>query len=111
MENLVNARQPIYNRTQAVVGYELLYRSDNINRANITDANQASCETILNSFMHIGIDNIAGSALAFINLPREFIVNDTLMPAFKEQAVLEIREDIEPDAEVIEGIKRFKQAG
>lgn len=111
MDHLFIARQPIYNRTQAVMGYELLYRNDEINRANITDANQASCETILNSFMHIGIDNIAGSALAFINLPREFIVNDTLTPMFKEQAVLEILEDIKPDNEVITGIKRLKSEG
>lgn len=111
MDQLFIARQPIYDRDKGVLGYELLYRSSLLNRANITDADQASCETILNSFMHIGIDNIVGSALAFINLPREFIVNDTLMPAFKEQAVLEILEDIEPDDEVIKGIKRFKQAG
>lgn len=92
MDNLFIARQPIYNRTQAVMGYELLYRNDNINRANITDTDQATCEIILNSFKHIGIDNIAGSALAFINLPREFIVNNTLTPMFKEKVVLEILE-------------------
>jgi len=111
MDHLFIARQPIYNRTQAVMGYELLYRNDHINRANITDADQASCETILNSFMHIGIDNIVGSTLAFINLPREFIVNNTLTPMFKEQAVLEILEDVEPDDDVIAGIKRLKSEG
>ena len=111
MDHLFIARQPIYNRTQGVMGYELLYRNDSINRANFTDADQASCETILNSFMHIGIDNIAGSALAFINLPREFIVNNTLTPMFKEQAVLEILEDIEPDDKVVKGIKRLKSEG
>jgi len=111
MDNLFIARQPIYNRSQAVMGYELLYRNDNINRANITDTDQATCEIILNSFMHIGIDNIAGSALAFINLPREFIVNNTLTPMFKEQVVLEVLEDVEPDDDVIAGIKRLKLEG
>jgi len=89
MDNLFIARQPIYDRNKGVMGYELLYRDDEINRANITDANQASCSTILNSFMHIGIENIVGSSLAFINLPRGFVLNDALTPMFKTQSVLE----------------------
>jgi len=111
MENLFIARQPIYNRDKGVMGYELLYRNNSANQANFSDGDQASCETILNTFMHIGIDNIAGSALAFINLPREFIVNENLIPMFNQQAVLEILEDIKPDHEVIRGIKRLKSEG
>jgi len=111
MDHLFIARQPIYDTSQGVMGYELLYRNNSINEAHFSDADQASCETILNSFMHIGIDNIAGSALAFINLPREFVVNDSLTPMFKEQAVLEILEDIQPDVEVISGLKRLKRDG
>ena len=111
MENLFIARQPIYNRNKEVMGYELLYRNSLNNHANVTDGAQASCETILNSFMHIGIDNIAGSALAFINLPREFIIDESLTPMFNEQAVLEVLEDIEPDEEVINGLIHLKSNG
>jgi EAL and modified HD-GYP domain-containing signal transduction protein len=111
MDHLYIARQPIYDLNKAVLGYELLYRSSAINQANITDADQASCETILNSFMHIGIDNIVGSALAFINLPREFVINDSLTPMFRDQSVLEILECVEPDEEVIKGLKRLKSEG
>lgn len=111
MDHLFIARQPIYDTKKGVMGYELLYRNNAINEAHFSDADQASCETILNSFMHIGIDNIAGSALAFINLPREFVINDSLTPMFKEQAVLEVLEDIQPDEETIRGIKRLKASG
>ncbi len=111
MDQLFIARQPIYNRSQGVMGYELLYRDSDVNQANIHDGDQASCETILNSFMHIGIDTIAGSALAFINLPREFIVNEALTPMLKEQAVIEVLEDVSADEEVIAGLKRLKQSG
>ena len=93
------------------MGYELLYRANAINKANIIDADQASCETILNSFMHIGIDTIVGSAMAFINLPREFVVNDTLTPMFKDQTVLELHESIQGDDEVVNGLRRLKKAG
>ena len=111
MENLFIARQPIYDKNLTVIGYELLYRSGNMDKAVFSDGDKASCETILNSFMHIGIDNLAGSSLVFINLPREFVINESLTPMFKEQSVLEILEDVEPTADVIEGIKRLKSEG
>lgn len=111
MDHSYIARQPIYDLNKSVIGYELLYRSNAINMANINDADQATCETILNTFMHIGIDNIVGSALAFINLPREFVINDKLTPVLREQSVLEIHESIQPDKEVIKGLKRLKSEG
>ncbi|MCW8853743.1 MAG: HDOD domain-containing protein [Gammaproteobacteria bacterium] len=111
MENLFIARQPIYDLNQTVMGYELLYRNGNVDKAIFEDANQASCETIINSFMHIGIDSLIGSALAFINLPNDFLVIESLTPMFREQTVLEILEDIEPTTETIEGIKRLKSQG
>ena len=111
MDHLYIARQPIYDLNKAVMGYELLYRTSAANQANVIDADQASCETILNSFMNIGIDNIVGSALAFINLPREFVINDCLTPMLSDQSVLEILEYVQPDQDVINGLKRLKSEG
>lgn len=111
MENLYIARQPIYNKNFEVFGYELLYRNGAANEAIIDDPSLATCETILNAFMHIGIDNLVGSALAFINLPEEFIINESLTPLFNNQSVLEILEDVKPTPEVIEGIRRLKKRG
>jgi len=111
MNNLFIARQAIYDNQNEVIGYELLYRSSDINKAVFSDGNQASCETIINSFMHIGIDNLMGSSLAFINLPHDFIVNETLTPMFEQQSVLEILEDVKPTENIINGIKRLKKQG
>lgn len=111
MDQLFIARQPIYDVNKRVFGYELLYRNSEINKASFEDGAQASCEKILNSFMHVGIDNIVGSALAFVNLPTEFITDESLTPMLKEQAVLEILEDVKADEDVINGLKRLKQKG
>jgi len=61
--------------------------------------------------MHIGIDNLIGSAQAVMNLPYDFLIIESLTPMFKEQTVLEILENIEPTPEAIEGIKRLKSQG
>ncbi|MDQ1363426.1 MAG: hypothetical protein QG652_1287 [Pseudomonadota bacterium] len=111
MDNLYIARQPIYSRDQTLLGYELLYRNSHINTADVDDDNKATLDTILNSFMHIGLENIVGSALAFVNLPTDFVTNQTLTPMFRGQCVLEILESVPPTTQVISGLKFLKQQG
>lgn len=111
MENLFIARQPIYDKQQAVIGYELLYRNSTINRAIFEDGNLASSDTIINSFMNIGIDTLVGSALAFINLPEDFLINQDLTPMFKEHCVFEILETVEVSDDLLESLRQLKTSG
>ncbi|MFW2374205.1 MAG: EAL and HDOD domain-containing protein [Gammaproteobacteria bacterium] len=111
MEELFIARQPIYDTELSVIGYELLYRSGDMDHAVFDDGDLASCETIMNTFMHIGVDTLVGSTLAFINLPEQFITNPALTPMLRKQSVLEILEDVEPTEQVIQGIKQLKSLG
>lgn len=111
MEELFIARQPIYDSHLGVIGYELLYRSGDMDHAVFDDGDLASCETIMNTFMHIGVDTLVGSTLAFINLPTQFITNPALTPMLRGQSVLEILEHVEPSEDVIQGIKRLKSEG
>jgi c-di-GMP phosphodiesterase len=105
------ARQPILDQRLGVIGYELLYRHANTEHARIDDEDLASSAVILGSFMHIGIDTLVGSALAFVNLSRRFIVDESLLPFFEGQVVLEIREDLEPDEQLLAGLRRLKKLG
>ncbi|NEX23729.1 HDOD domain-containing protein [Thiorhodococcus mannitoliphagus] len=105
------ARQPIYDREMGVIGYELLYRHGNVDYARIDDGDLASSAVISGSFLQIGIDTLVGSALAFVNVPRRFIIDPSLAPFFEGQVVVEILQDVEPEAEVIDGLKRLKALG
>ncbi len=105
------ARQPIYDRQLQVMGYELLFRARDTDRAEITNGKDASSLVIIHGFINIGIDNLVGSALAFINIPEELFVNDTLLPMFHEHTVLEVLEDVAPTPEVLAGLQRLKQRG
>lgn len=111
MDDIYIARQPVYDSDLKVIGYELLFRNSLVNEAMFEDADQASSDTIVNSFIHIGIDNLVGTSLAFVNLPTEFIQNNDLVPMFHEQSVLEILEDVEPTPAVLNGIKNLKSKG
>ena len=111
MKELYIARQPIYNKQLDLVGYELLYRGNEKDLAEIENEYQATSDTIIHSFMDVGIDNLVGSAQAYINFPKEFIVGDLFAPFFTEQSVLELSQYILPSKEVIDGLKKLKSQG
>jgi EAL and modified HD-GYP domain-containing signal transduction protein len=98
------ARQPIFDRTMRLYGYELLYRSDRGGPLSV-DGNQATSDVLINSYIEIGLDKLVGGHLAFINVTRDFIVNHEKLPPPSEQLVLEVLEDVEADDEVLAAVK------
>lgn len=111
MDNIFVARQPIYDKSNQLIGYELLYRAGDTDKAEFSDGDLASSEVILNSFVNVGLDSLVGSAEAFINITEEFILNESLTPMFENQTVLEILEHVEPSKEIVAGVIRLKEQG
>ena len=106
MDNLFIARQPILDRDEQLIGYELLYRASDTDVAVFEDGKLASTQVILNSFLDIGFDNLVGSTLAFINITEDFILNDSLTPMYEKFSVLEVLEEVKPTELVIKGVQR-----
>jgi EAL and modified HD-GYP domain-containing signal transduction protein len=104
------ARQPILNRDQQVIGYELLFRDgiENVFRANDADA---AARSTLDSTVLMGFDVLCNGQKAFINCTRELLLKDgiTLLPS--TQTVVEILESVEPDDLVMAACTRLKAAG
>lgn len=111
MENIYLGRQPIYDRQLKVHAYELLFRGDGQNQANVLDGNCATSRVILSALLDLGIEAIAGSRPVFINLTHDFIIEDgtDLLPS--DKVVLEILEDVVPDAEVVAALQRLRARG
>lgn len=107
MSDIYIGRQPIYDRKLNVYAYELLFRAASDNSASFTDGDQATTDVIVNTFLEIGLDNIVGNRLAFINLTRSFFVGEHTISLPKNRVVLELLEDIDADDEVIAGVKRL----
>ena len=106
------ARQPIFENSGNVFGYELLFRSGLENFFPVgTNPDVASSQVLHNSFLLFGIDVLIGGKRAFINLTRNLLVNEvaTLFPA--ENMVVELLETIEPDEEVIALCRKLKGLG
>ena len=68
-------RQPIFDALLEVVGYELLYRDSEQNAARFQDADDATTQVLLNTFIEIGLKRVIGFHRAFINVTSSFVLD------------------------------------
>ncbi|OOZ37402.1 EAL and HDOD domain-containing protein [Solemya velesiana gill symbiont] len=111
MENFFIGRQAIFDRGMKVFAYELLYRDNQGRSVESLDGDQASSLVILNSFAEIGLERMVGSARAFINLTRNFFVEEPPIPFDKSRILLEILEDIPVDDSLIACCQTLSEQG
>jgi len=112
MQDIYIGRQPIFNRKLDLVAYELLYRANGVqNAAGLIDHDHATTQVVINAFLEFGLEELVGKKLAFINLPRSFIVRDKPLPFAKDQVVLEILEDIEVNEDFLNAVRKLRTEG
>jgi c-di-GMP-related signal transduction protein len=105
-------RQPIFDVNREVLGYELLFRAGSAAQtADVREGNLATAQIIVKTFAEFGIRSLVGPGLAFVNVTRPFLVGELPLPFDPGGVVLEVLEDVTPDAEVLEGCRRLVEAG
>jgi EAL and modified HD-GYP domain-containing signal transduction protein len=110
-ENYLLGRQPILNRSEELVAYELLFRSAGSATADVTDASHATASVIINTLTGFGIEDILGKHKGFINLELELLMDDVLNILPKEQIVIELLESLEVTPELVERCRFLKENG
>lgn len=95
-----------------MVAYELLFRSSRTARvADFDEANLAALRVIANTFAALGEEAVLGGHLGFFNVTREVVLSDAIFALPKERVVIELLEDIEPDAEIEARCRTLREAG
>lgn len=109
---LLVARQPLFDRTLDVVGYELLYRdSTTRDEAGSLDASLMTNITLANAVLGIGLEELVGRAHAWVNVPQQLLVQDVWSVLDPSQYVLEILEDTTATDGVFAAMQRARAAG
>lgn len=108
---LYAARQPILDGHSKVYGYELLFRSGPENKFTATDIEWASAANLEQGATAFGLDLLVGDRRAFVNLTRGAILAEYHRLIPRERVVLEILEDVAPDADVLAVIRRARAEG
>ncbi len=106
------ARQPIFDRHDSLAGYELLYRNTAVSTIADGAAADAMCtDTVIHSFLDIGLDDLTDGHRAFVNCTREFLLDGQaeLLPPSK--VVIEVLETVGNDEAVVTACRRLTEHG
>ena len=87
-------RQPILDRQQALVAYELLFRSAPQEAAEQHTPVAATAAVIAHA-AQLGLDRVVGDALGFLNVDAEVLMSDIFVFLPREKVVLEVRESMQ----------------
>ena len=113
MKNVFVGRQPIYDKKLKVYAYELLFRSGmgNNTSSSMPDGDSATMQTIINTYVEIGLEKLVRDKLAAINLTESFFLEPDKIPFPKNQVILEILEDIPVTEELINAVQVLVDKG
>ncbi len=104
------ARQPILNRSQRLVAYELLYRNAEVHEARVTDGTHATASVIAHA-SELGMEQVVGDQLAFVNVDTTGLMSDFIHFLPNDKVILEVLESVEPTPDVLRRVQELKQAG
>lgn len=110
-EKFFLGRQPILDRNQEIIGYELLFRAAERNVAEFESYSQASASVITSALASFGINEVLGGKFGFINVHLGLLLSEMLEVLPKDQTVLELLEFIELDDQVLERCRELKEIG
>jgi len=111
VEKVFVGRQPIYRDGVDVFGYELLSRDSELNQAAFTDGDKATAQLLFNTFLDIGLDQVVGPHLAFVNVTRNFLFTEYCASLPKGRVVLEIAGDTAIDTALLDRVSYLAASG
>jgi EAL and modified HD-GYP domain-containing signal transduction protein len=121
MQKIYIGRQPILDRKARLVAFELLPRltrerqapragSETTDNA-AADPMSASAELVMDGMAGFGMQEILGTVLGYLNIDQQFLMSDLVSTLPHEHVVLELRDSISFDDQVIERCKALKAEG
>jgi len=105
------ARQPIFDRDQRLSGYELLHRPAAGAAAGTTDELRMTCAALVNSVLAIGIDRSSGGVSAWVNFPRELLLERDFELLDPERYTINLLESVTCDDDTIAACQALRDRG
>ncbi|CAG0998913.1 Cyclic di-GMP phosphodiesterase CdgJ [Methylophilaceae bacterium] len=105
-------RQPILDKDQAIMGYELLFRHNaEAENAVIEDDIKACSRVLVNTLNDMGSQWLLGDKFAFINVNEEMLMGDLIELLPPKRTVLEILRVVVPNEAVLARCKELQGHG
>src|SRR5436190_7320018 len=111
MSSVYVARQPIFEVGRGLYGYELLYRRNTSIEHADGDDTHMSAEVIANALLAVGMRDISGGRLAFVNFSRGQLLDRSWELFDPETVVIELLERVECNSETLSACREMASAG
>jgi len=105
------ARHPIFDRSEAVVGYELLYRRHATGPAGVTDDDQATFSVLYDALVTFGLHSTVQQTRGWVNVTPEVLKRGGHLLVSPDRVVLEILEDADPTPELVNLLASVREEG
>lgn len=110
-DELLMARQPIFDRNSELMAYELLFRSTNELHANVLDGDSATSELLINLFTGISdFTRHLGKPL-FVNFTSDLLQSGALSVIQPETVYFEILEGMNVTPGLIQAVQQLHEMG
>ena len=106
---LLLARQPIFNVDIEVIGYELLFREFDADEAKVVDGDRATSAVLVNALTNLDLSQLVGDGQAFINFTANLL--EVEIPLEPARCVIEVLEDVVVTPELIDRLQILKARG
>lgn len=104
-------RQPIFDLDEQIAAYELLYRNTETNSFPQIDADRATLDVLINTFVTIGVEDVANGKPCFVNFSENFLMGELLDNLDPSKIVIEILEDVQITSELIARVRQLHLKG
>ncbi|MBU1689535.1 MAG: EAL domain-containing protein [Gammaproteobacteria bacterium] len=112
LQDIFIGRQPILDRDQQIVAYELLFRSSGQSTsAHITNDLLATAHVITHAFSELGIASVLGDKKGYINVNADLLLSDMIELLPQDKIVIELLETIQVDEQIISRCQELKGMG
>jgi EAL and modified HD-GYP domain-containing signal transduction protein len=104
-------RQPIYKDGVDVFAYELFSHNTELKQAAFANGDTVTAEALLHECVSVGLEAVTGKQPAFVNVSRDFILNNYSWFLPKDGVFLQLAGDVKPDDALLKAASHLKRAG
>lgn len=105
------ARQPILDRAERIVAYELLFRTGHDGAAMVVDDHAATVDVMMGAFTDLGIDKVLGRRPGYLNCGADLLLSDAVDLLPPEAVVLEVLESVDLAPPMVERLRSLRERG
>ncbi len=110
--DIIVARQPIFDASDRLMAYELLYRHDaSAERAEGISTSAMSADVIVKAVLGVGVREITGGVRGYLNFAEEQLTDDIWRLCAPDEIAIELLETVARTPRVVEACSRLVAAG